>query len=210
MPLTTFLAKSLGLLARFSVDGSIHYICGDWRHMREFQDAGEQAYTEFKNLCIWAKDNGGMGSFYRSQHELIYVFKSGQAPHRNNFELGQFGRYRTNLWSYGGVNSFSRKTEDGNLHEWHATVKPVEVIADAVMDVSRRGEIVLDSFLGSGSTLIACERTGRTCYGIEIDSLYVDTIIRRWQKFTGLAARHSQSRKTFAEIEKEATDGTVQ
>jgi DNA modification methylase len=205
---TTFLAQALGLLARFSTDGSIHYVCGDWRHMREFQDAGEQVYSELKNLCIWAKDNAGMGSFYRSQHELVYVFKSGQAPHRNNFELGQF-RYRTNVWRYGGGNSFSRNTDEGNLLELHPTVKPVALIADAVMDVSCRGEIVLDSFLGSGSTLVACERTGRTCYGIEIDALYVDTIIRRWQNFAGLTARHAESGKSFEEVEKEETDARV-
>ncbi|HEY1657770.1 MAG TPA: DNA methyltransferase [Candidatus Sulfotelmatobacter sp.] len=206
---TKFLSQALGLLARFSVNGSIHYICGDWRNMREFLAAGDQAYSELKNLCVWAKDNAGMGSFYRSQHELIYVFKSGQAPHRNNFELGQFGRYRTNLWRYGGVNSFSRKTDEGNLLELHPTVKPAAMIAQAVLDVSCRREIVLDSFLGSGSTLIACQRTDRTCYGIEIDPLYVDTIIRRWQTFTGLTAKHSESGMAFAEIEQEATDGTV-
>jgi DNA modification methylase len=191
-------------------DGSIHFVCADWRHIREFQDAGEQAYFELKNLCIWAKDNAGMGSFYRSQHELIFVFKSGDAPHQNHFELGQFGRYRSNIWRYGGANSFSRKTDEGNLLQMHPTTKPTSLIADAIKDVSCRGEIVLDSFLGSGSTLIACERTGRTCYGMEIDPLYVDTIIRRWQKFTGLTAKHSESGKIFAEIEKEATDAITQ
>jgi DNA modification methylase len=203
---TAFLAQGLGLLTRFSRDGSIHYVCGDWRHQREFLDAGERVYSELKNLCIWAKDNAGMGTFYRSQHELIYVFKSGHAPHRNNFELGQFGRYRTNLWSYGGGNSFSRNTVEGNLLEFHPTVKPVALIGDAVMDVSCRGEIVVDSFLGSGSTLIACERTGRICYGMEIDPLYVDTIIRRWQAFTGLTARHAESGMTFNQLQGEETD----
>jgi DNA modification methylase len=203
---TDFLAQSFNNLVQYSAKGAIHFVCSDWRHMREFIDAGYQTYSELKNLCIWAKDNAGMGSFYRSQHELIFVFKSGETPHRNNFQLGQYGRYRTNLWKYGGGNSFSRNTSEGNLLELHPTVKPVALIADAVMDVSCRGEIVLDSFLGSGSTVIACERTGRICCGMEIDPGYVDTIIRRWQKFTGLSAVHADSGRRFDELEKEATD----
>jgi DNA modification methylase len=204
---TDFLAQSFQLLARYSSDGSIHFVCGDWRHLREFLAAGYQTYSEFKNLCVWAKDNAGMGSFYRSQHELIFVWKAGQGSHRNNFQLGQFGRYRTNLWTYGGANSFSRNTEEGNLLEVHPTVKPVALIADAVMDVSRRRDIILDSFLGSGSTVIACERTGRVCYGIEIDPIYVDTVVRRWQKFTGLSAKHANTGRTFHELEQEALNG---
>ncbi len=200
---TDFLAQSFRPLLRHSADPSVHFVCGDWRHMREFLDAGYQTYSELKNLCVWAKDNAGMGTFYRSQPELIYVFKAGKGPHRNNFQLGQYGRYRTNLWRYGGVNSFSRNTEEGNLLEFHPTVKPVTLIADAVMDVSARGDIVLDSFLGSGSTLIACERTGRICYGIDIDPVYVDTIVRRWQRFTGLSATHAVSGRSFDELEKE-------
>lgn len=203
---TDFLARAFRPLIRYSVDGSIHYVCGDWRHLREFLDAGDQSYSEFKNLCIWAKDNAGMGSFYRSQHELVFVWKSGHKEHCNNFQLGQYGRYRTNLWTYGGGNSFSRNTDEGNLLELHPTVKPVALVADAVMDVSRRGEIILDSFLGSGSTLIACERTGRTCYGIEIDPVYVDTVVRRWQRFTGLTATHAVSGRSFSELEQEAND----
>jgi DNA modification methylase len=201
---TDFLAQSFRLLLRYSVDPSIHFACGDWRHIREFLDAGYQTYSELKNLCVWAKDNAGMGTFYRSQHELIFVFKAGKDPHRNNFQLGQYGRYRTNLWRYGGGNSFSRNTEEGNLLELHPTVKPVTLIADAVMDVSVRGDIVLDSFLGSGSTLVACERTDRICCGIELDPVYVDTIVRRWQRFTGLSATHAVSGRSFDELEKEA------
>ena len=147
-----------------------------------------------------------MGTFYRSQHELIFVFKAGEASHRNNFQLGQFGRYRTNVWNYPGVNSSSRNTEEGNLLALHPTVKPVALVADAIMDVSARGDIVLDSFLGSGTTLIAAERTGRVCYGIEIDPLYIDVIIRRWQKFTGLAATNADSGRSFTELEKETAD----
>jgi DNA modification methylase len=203
---TDFLAQAFDLLARYSALGSIHYICSDWRHVREPLDAGHQVYSELKNLCIWVKDNAGMGTFYRSQHELIFVFKSGEESHRNNFQLGQFGRYRTNVWNYPGVNSFSRNTEEGNLLELHPTVKPVALVADAVMDVSVRGDIVLDSFLGSGTTLIACERTGRTCYGIELDPLYVDTIVRRWQRFTGLSATHAVSTRKFNDLETELAD----
>ncbi len=121
-------------------------------------------------------------------------------------QLGQYGRYRTNVWRYAGVNSFSRNTEEGNLLELHPTVKPVALVADAIMDVSDRGDVVLDPFLGSGTTLIACERTGRTCYGIELDPLYVDTIVRRWQKFTGLSATHAASGRSFNELEKEVAD----
>jgi len=203
---TDFLAQAFHLLAQHSVPGSIHYACSDWRHIQEPLEAAHQVYSELKNVCAWVKDNAGMGTFYRSQHELIFVFKSGEASHRNNFQLGQFGRYRTNVWNYPGVNSFSRNTEEGNLLALHPTVKPVALVADAIMDVSARGDIVLDSFLGSGTTLIAAERTGRTCYGIEIDPLYVDVIVRRWQKFTGLYATHAASGRSFSDLEKEAID----
>jgi len=206
---THFLAQAFRLLVQYSVPGSIHYACSDWRHIREPLDAAYQVYSELKNVCVWVKDNAGMGTFYRSQHELIFVFKSGEASHRNNFQLGQFGRDRTNVWHYPAANSFSRNTEEGNLLELHPTGKPVALVADAIMDVSRRGEIVLDSFLGSGTTLIATERTGRICHGIELDPLYVDTIIRRWQKFTGLSAIHAKSGRTFDELEKEAADATL-
>jgi DNA modification methylase len=124
--------------------------------------------------------------------------------------LGSTVRYRTNVWSYAGVNSFSRNTEEGNLLELHPTVKPVALIADAIMDVSARGDVVLDSFLGSGTTLIACERTGRTCYALELDPLYVDTIVRRWQMFTGLSATHAASGRSFNELEKEAANDKQQ
>jgi DNA modification methylase len=167
------------LLARHSVEGSIHFVCMDWRHMGELLAAGEEVYDECKNVCVWVKDNGGMGSFYRSQHELVFVFKHGKESHRNNFQLGQYGRYRSNVWHYPGVNSFSRSTNEGNLLALHPTVKPVALVADAIMDCSARGDVVLDAFLGSGTSLIAAERTGRTCYGIELDPLHVDTIVRR-------------------------------
>jgi ParB/RepB/Spo0J family partition protein len=205
---TDFLAQNFRLLARYSTDGSIHYVSTDWRHTRELLDAGQQIYSELKNLCVWVKDNGGMGTFYRSQHELIFVFKAGRGSHRNNFQLGQYGRYRTNVWQYAGVNSFSRNTEEGNLLELHPTVKPVALVADAIMDVTSRGDIVLDAFLGSGTTVIAAERTGRACYGIEIDPAYVDTVVRRWQAFTGKAATHGTSGRSFTELEQEVANAT--
>jgi DNA modification methylase len=202
-----FLSKSLALSAAHSTDGSLHFICIDWRHLSELLAAGQHAYSELKNLCVWVKDNGGMGSLYRSQHELVFVFKNGKAPHRNNIELGQFGRYRTNVWQYPGVNSFSRKTDEGNLLEFHPTVKPVALVADAILDCTARNDIVLDPFLGSGTTVIAAERTGRVCLGIEIDPLYVDTAIRRWQTFTGQEAVNSSSGKSFNTFEREMQNG---
>lgn len=149
--------------------------------MTEILTAGQEIYDELKNLIVWAKDNGGMGSFYRSRHELIFVFKKGTAPHINNFELGQHGRYRTNVWEYRGVNS-----RHGNRMEelaLHPTVKPVQMIADAIRDVSGRGDIVLDIFGGSGSTLIAAEKTGRKAYLCELDQIYCDRILARWEHF---------------------------
>jgi DNA modification methylase len=201
---TDFLAQVMQRCAFHSVDGSLHYAFMDWRHMRELLAAGKQVYSELKNVCVWVKDNGGMGSLYRSQHELIFVFKSGKESHRNNVQLGQYGRYRTNVWHYPGVNSFSRSTDEGNLLELHPTVKPVALVADAIMDCTSRRDIVLDPFLGSGTTVIAAERTGRVCYGIELDAQYVDTIVRRWQAFTGQSATHESSGRAFTELEKEA------
>jgi DNA modification methylase len=201
---TDFLSRVCSLLATHSADGSIHFVCMDWRHLGELIAAGKQAYSELKNICVWAKDNAGMGSLYRSQHELVFVFKHGKESHRNNVQLGQYGRYRSNVWHYPGVNSFSRSTEEGNLLALHPTVKPVALVADAIMDCSGRGDLILDAFLGSGTTVIAAERTGRICYGIEIDPAYVDTVVRRWQAFTGQSALHALSGRTFSELEQEA------
>jgi len=198
-----FLTNLFFLLVRYTRDGSLHYVFIDWRYLQEMLIAGKQAYTELKALCVWVKDNGGMGSLYRSQHEFVFVFKNGQGNHRNNIQLGRFGRYRTNVWNYAGVNSFSRSTEEGNLLELHPTVKPVALVADAVMDCTARGDIVLDPFLGSGTTVIAAERTGRVCYGMELEPAYVDTAIPRWEKFTGLVATHATSGRSFSEIEQE-------
>ncbi len=192
-----FLTFNLGLMAKHTKDGSIHFVCMDWRHLAEILAAGAIAYTELKNLCVWCKDNAGMGSLYRSQHELVLVFKSGRGAHRNNIELGRHGRHRSNIWRYPGVNSFGRATEEGSLLALHPTVKPVALVADAILDCSARGEVVLDPFLGSGTTLIAAERVGRRCYGLELDPLYVDVIIRRWQTLTGQVAVHAASGQAF-------------
>ena len=203
---TDFLRAVCHQLAVHSQPGSIHFVCMDWRHLGELLAAGRQVYAELKNVCVWAKDNAGMGSFYRSQHELVFVFKNGKDRHRNNVQLGKFGRYRTNVWNYPGVNSFSRATREGNLLRLHPTVKPVGLVADAILDCTARNEIVLDSFLGSGTTLIAAERTGRVCYGIELDPIYVDTILRRWETFTGQRAVQAQSGRSFRDLEQEAGD----
>lgn len=178
---TAFLESALRNMAEVSKDGAIHFICMDWRHMCEMLDAGQAVYAEFKNLIIWVKDNGGMGTFYRSRHELIFAFKVGTAPHVNSFELGQHGRYRTNVWEYRGVNTL----RTGRMDELslHPTVKPVEMIADAIRDVSGRGEIVLDLFGGSGSTLIAAEKTGRRARLAELDPVYCDRILSRWEAY---------------------------
>jgi len=192
-----FLTTSLRLLARYSASGSVHYVCMDWRHMAELLAAEKQIYDAFLNLCVWNKNNGGMGSFYRSQHELIFVFRNGKGQHRNNVQLGQYGRNRSNVWNYPGVTNFGRQGEEGNLLALHPTVKPVALVADALLDCSARGDLVLDAFLGSGSTLIAAERVGRVCCGIEIDPLYVDVGIRRWQRHTGDHAIHAVTGKRF-------------
>jgi DNA modification methylase len=180
-----FLTRALSLVATHSTSGSVHFVCGDWRHMSEVLVAGKQVYTKLLNLCVWVKDNGGLGSLYRSRHELVFVYRNGQGSHRNNVQLGKFGRNRTNVWDYPGINTLSRQSDEGNLLALHPTVKPIAMVADALLDCSARGEIVLDSFLGSGTTLIAAERVGRVCYAIEIDPAYVDIAVRRWQKYTG-------------------------
>ena len=196
---TQFLIDTCRLLAQHSVDGALLYICMDWRHAAELLAAGKAVFTEYKNLCVWSKSNAGMGSLYRSQHELIFVFKQGSASHRNNVQLGQFGRYRTNVWQYPSANSFSRKGGEGNLLALHPTVKPVRMVADALLDCTARGDLVLDAFLGSGTTLIAAERVGRMAYGLEIEPRYVDTTIQRWQRLTGQAAIHAETGRSFDE-----------
>ncbi|MDD3014163.1 MAG: site-specific DNA-methyltransferase [Candidatus Gastranaerophilales bacterium] len=192
-----FLIDSFSLLKEFSTDGSLHFICMDWRHIKEIINAGSRVYDDFKNLCVWNKDNGGMGSLYRSKHELVFIFKNGNRSHKNNVELGSHGRYRTNVWDYPGVNSFGG---DKDKLKFHPTVKPVEMVKDAILDVTNRNQIVLDAFLGSGTTLVAAEKAGRICYGIEMEPLYIDTTIRRWQEITGKSAIHLQTDKSYREL----------
>jgi len=178
-----FLRSACGHMRSASADGAIHFICMDWRHIGSLIQAGSHAYSEFKNLCVWVKPNGGMGSLYRSRHELVAVFKVGDAHHSNNIQLGAYGRYRTNVWEYAGMNSFQNGRDEKLA--MHPTVKPVAMIADAILDCSARGDIVLDPFAGSGSTVLAAERTGRTCRAMELDPGYVDVILWRFAKATG-------------------------
>ena len=195
---TEFLATTLGNAAAMMRDGAIAFVCMDWRHMGELQAAGSASFTELKNLVVWNKTNGGMGAFYRSKHELIFVYKQGTAAHTNSFGLGETGRYRTNVWDYAGISSIgANRSEELAMHP---TVKPVALIADAIRDCSRRGEIVLDCFGGSGSTLIAAEKTGRNARLIEYDPLYCDTIVRRWEKLTGKRVTLAVTGETFEDL----------
>jgi len=196
---TDFLYACLSQAAAHSMDGSIHDVCIDWRHIGEMLAAGRKVYGELKNICVWCKTNAGMGSFYRSQHELVFIWKSGSAPHVNNFELGQFGRSRSNVWEYAGVNTF----RPGRIDElaMHPTVKPVALVADAIKDCSRRGGLVLDPFAGSGTTIIAVEKSGRRARAIEIDPHYCDVILRRWQAYTGRQAFHEPTGTSFEDRE---------
>jgi DNA modification methylase len=193
-----FLRIALSLAAKHSVNGAIHFVFIDWRHIHQLLEAGSAAYAELKNIVVWAKTNAGQGSFYRSQHEFICVYRSGEEPHINNIELGRHGRNRSNVWTYPGVNTFRA----GRLDDlaMHPTVKPVALVADAMRDCSRRGDIVLDPFLGSGSTIIGAERVGRRGYGLEIDPAYVDLIVRRWQTYTGRDAILTDTGQTFEEV----------
>ncbi len=192
------LAIPMAEVAKHSVDGSIHFWAMDWRHIDQMSEARKRAGFDMKNLVVWNKTNAGMGAFYRSQHELFFVFKKGKARHLNNFGLGETGRYRTNVWTYAGVNTFKRN-RDEEL-DAHPTVKPAVMIADAIKDVSKRGDIVIDCFAGSGTTAIAAERTRRRARLIEMDPLYCDTIIRRFMKFAEKPVIHVQSGMTFNEL----------
>jgi DNA modification methylase len=203
---TDFLTDIATNLTHHSTDGSLHYIFMDWRHSQELLTATRPIYSELKNICVWVKENAGQGSLYRSQHELVFVFKHGTKSHRNNIQLGQFGRYRTNIWNYRRVNSLSRSSDEGNLHELHPTIKPVALVADAILDCTARRDIVLDPFLGSGTTIIAAERTGRSCCGIELDPHYVDVIVRRWQAFTGQTAIRESTGAPFSELEENTNE----
>jgi DNA modification methylase len=204
---TTFLRTVFRNCVRFAADGSIHYHCMDWRHAREILDAADGVYSDFKQLITWVNDNAGMGTFYRSRHELIFVFKSGRAKHINNFGLGDTGRYRTNVWEYAGANSF-RKGRAKDLAA-HPTVKPTALVIDAIRDCSRRGDLILDPFSGSGTTLIAAHKAGRRGAAIEIDPLYCDTGLRRLMEASGLDAVREDGRRFVdleAELNQEMTD----
>jgi DNA modification methylase len=200
-----FLEQVCRRLVEHSEPGSLHYLCMDWRHVFELLTAGRGLYSELKNLCVWVKNNAGMGSLYRSQHEFVAVFKHGTAPHRNNVQLGRYGRNRANVWNYPSPNHFGRGEDDGT-GPMHPTIKPITLIADALLDASARGDLVLDPFLGSGSTLIAAERVGRRCAGLEIDPGYVDAVIRRWQRHSGDDAIHADSGRHFNDIEAQRED----
>jgi DNA modification methylase len=195
---TAFLEQTLALCACYSTDGAIHYVCMDWRHSPELFAAGKVVYDELKNVCVWVKSNAGQGSFYRNQHELIFVFKRGHAPHLNTFGLGQYGRMRSNVWHYAGVNSFrAGRMDDLRMHP---TVKPIALVVDALRDCSRRGSIVLDAFAGSGTTIMAAEQIGRRAFCLELDPAYVDLAIRRWQRFTRRDAILEKTGQSFDEL----------
>lgn len=198
---TEFLTTVFRHLAAHSKDGCIHDICMDWRHLAEMIAAGNAVFTELKDLCVWAKANAGMGSLYRSRHELVFIWKSGGAPHINNVERG---KRRTNVWEYPGISTMRA----GRLEELalHPTGKPTSLVVDAIKDCSRRNGIVLDPFLGSGTTLIAAERTGRRARGLEIDPVYVDVAVKRWQDYTGKAATLAATGQTFEEVADERSD----
>jgi DNA modification methylase len=195
-----FLTAFVRNLIYWSEDGSVHYLFIDWRHLQALTEVCNRYFDQQLNLCIWVKSNGGMGSFYRSQHEVVLVFKKGKAAHINNIQLGKYGRNRTNVWFYEGCNSLTPDRR-ANL-KLHPTVKPVALVADAIRDSSKRNGLILDPFLGSGTTVIACEQTGRTCAGLEMDPRYIDVTVRRWQAFTGNQARHSATGMTFDEMAK--------
>jgi DNA modification methylase len=194
-----FLTEAFRRMAGASCDGSIHFVCMDWRHLPELLRAGRIAYSELKNLCVWDKQVGGMGSLYRSQHEFIAAFKNGQGSHINNVELGRHGRYRSNIWRYPGLNSFQSGRDEALQN--HPTVKPVALVADAILDCSSPKAIVLDPFAGSGTSIIAAERSRRRCAAIEIDPLYVDVALRRFWKVTGIDPIHAGTGAKFSELE---------
>ena len=193
-----FLELTLGNAAGVSKDGAVHFVCMDWRHIEDLMAAGRSTYGKALNVIAWVKSNGGQGSFYRSQHELIGVFRVGQAANVNNVELGRHGRNRSNVWEYAGVNSFGK----GRLDDLksHPTVKPVAMIVDAIRDCTKQHDIVLDTFAGSGTTLIASERIGRHARCLEYLPAFVDVAIRRWQAFTGKDAVHSETGEVFDEM----------
>lgn len=199
---TRFLSTAFRNMAAASDDGALQYICIDWRHLSEALRAGRIAYSQLLNLCVWTKRAGGMGSFYRSQHELILVFRNGEGAHQNNVMLGQWGRNRSNVWSYPGLNSFQHGRADALA--MHPTVKPVALVADAILDCTGRGDIVLDPFAGSGTSTIAAHRTGRRCFAMELDPVYVDVAVRRVRQLTGIEPTCARTGDTFSKREADA------
>jgi DNA methylase/ParB-like nuclease family protein len=202
-----FLKETLTVAAAVSRDGAVHFVCMDWRHIGELLEAGGTVYGETLNLAVWVKSNAGQGSFYRSQHELVGVFRVGDRAHLNNIELGRHGRSRSNVWHYAGVNTFRA----GRLDELksHPTVKPVALVADAIKDCTRRGDIVLDTFCGSGTTILAAERVGRRACALELEPRFVDVAIKRWQAFSRKDAIHAETGLTFDEVPLERTASTA-
>ncbi len=193
-----FLSKTLANGMRASAEGAVHYVCMDWRHIDDLIAVGRKLYGAMLNLVVWNKSNAGQGSFYRSQHELIGVFRVGESPHKNNVELGRFGRNRSNVWTYPGVNTFG--TDRLKTLASHPTVKPTAMVADALLDCTSRGDVVLDQFAGSGTIFLAAEKVGRIAYGMEIDPRYVDVAIKRWQSVTKREATLEGDGRTFEEV----------
>lgn len=193
-----FLSITIESAVAVSAPGAVHFLCMDHAHLDQLFEAAAPLYDARLNLCVWKKSNAGMGSLFRSHHELVAVYRVAGAAHRNNVELGRHGRNRTNVWEYASVNTFGgSRQQDLALHP---TVKPVGLVADAIKDVTRRGETVLDLFLGSGTTLIAAERVGRVFAGLEIDPGYVDVALARWMDMTGDMPRLEATGRTYAEV----------
>jgi DNA modification methylase len=198
-----FLLMSFISLKHCSKEGALFYLFSDWRSLSDLFYATEEVFSEMLNLCVWNKSNGGMGSLYRSKHELVGVFKHGKVPHTNNVQLGKFGRDRTNVWDYPGVSSFGKDRE--HALAMHPTVKPVELLKDILLDTSNPHDIVIDGFLGSGSTLMAAEKVHRRCFGVEIDPKYVDVTLQRWMQYSGEEPIHIESGLTFSELTRQRT-----
>jgi DNA modification methylase len=193
-----FLSQTLGNGARVSAPGAVHFVCMDWRHIGELSEVGRELYGDMLNIVVWVKSNAGQGSFYRSQHEFIGVFRVGEEPHRNNVELGRFGRNRSNVWTYPGANTLGKDRKEALAA--HPTAKPVALVADALLDCTARGDVVLDQFAGSGTTILAAEKVGRIAIGIEYEPRYVDVAILRWQRMTKLEAILASDGRSFEEI----------
>jgi DNA modification methylase len=193
-----FLSQTLGNGVRVSVEGAVHFVCMDWRHIGALIEVGRELYRDMLNIVTWVKSNAGQGSFYRSQHEFIAVFRVGDEPHRNNVELGRFGRNRSNVWTYAGVNTFGKGRNEALAA--HPTVKPVALVADALIDCTARGDVALDQFVGSGTTILAAEKVARVAVGIEYEPRYVDVAILRWQRMTKLEAVLAGDGRSFEDI----------